>query len=108
MKKILSLIKACMSSDMQLFRVKSKNGKNNSLLPIILAIFFAGYMFMISDNMLDNMQGAEFVFISLIVILTAVLTLTEGIYKSGNLLFNCKDDNLLLSLPISKRTVLFI
>ena len=108
MKKILSLIKACMSSDMQLFRVKSKNGKNNSLLPIILAIFFAGYMFMISDSMLDNMQGAEFVFISLIVILTAVLTLTEGIYKSGNLLFNCKDDNLLLSLPISKRTVLFI
>ena len=108
MKKVLSLIKACMSSDMQLFRVKSKNGKNNSLLPIILAIFFAGYMFMISDSMLDNMQGAEFVFISLIVILTAVLTLTEGIYKSGNLLFNCKDDNLLLSLPISKRTVLFI
>ena len=108
MKKILSLIKACMSSDMQLFRVKSKNGKNNGLLPIILAIFFAGYMFMISDSMLDNMQGAEFVFISLIVILTAFLTLVEGIYKSGNLLFNCKDDSLLLSLPISRRTVLFI
>lgn len=42
------------------------------------------------------------------VIITSALTLIEGIYKSGNLLFNCKDDNLLLSLPIKRGTVLFI
>ena len=42
------------------------------------------------------------------IFLTTILTIIEGIYKSSNLLFNCKDDNLLFSLPINKRTVLFI
>jgi len=44
----------------------------------------------------------------LFVMLTFILTVIEGIYKSSNLLFNCKDDALLLSLPIKKSTVLFI
>jgi ABC-2 type transport system permease protein len=39
--------------------------------------------------------------------MTAVMTIVEGIYKTSSLLFNCKDDQLLLSLPISRRAVLF-
>ena len=50
----------------------------------------------------------EVFLLTLFVVLFSILTIVEGIYKAGNLLFNCKDDNLLLSLPIKKSTVLFI
>ena len=33
------------------------------------------------------------------------MTIIEGVYKAGPLLFNCRDDQLLLSLPIKRRTV---
>jgi ABC-2 type transport system permease protein len=48
------------------------------------------------------------VVLSLFVFMISILTIGEGIYKTGPLLFNCKDDQLLLSLPIKKSTVLFI
>ena len=111
MKKLLSLIKATMSSDMSLFKVRSKKGsKNSPIVPLFIAACFMGYMALISNSMLKSLEGTgmEYVFLSLIVILTCFLTIMEGVYKSGNLLFNCKDDDLLLSLPISKKTVLFI
>ena len=50
----------------------------------------------------------EFVLLTLFIIITTVLTLVEGIYKSSSLLFNCKDDDMLLSLPIKKSTILFV
>ena len=50
----------------------------------------------------------EFVVITLFSLAICILTLIEGIYKSSNLLFNCKDDNLLFSLPIKKTTILLI
>ena len=34
------------------------------------------------------------------------LQIMEGIYKTSSLLFNCKDDNLLFSLPIKRSEVL--
>ena len=52
--------------------------------------------------------GLEFVLLTLFILFTSIMTLIEGIYKSGNLLFNCKDDNLLLALPLKKSTVLFV
>ena len=108
MKKLYSLLKACLSSDMQLFKIKSKNkGK-------LLSIIIAGYlMFMIwgSANELFaklatiNMQ---FILLSVFSFGISIMTLVEGIYKSGPLLFNCKDDQLLFSLPIKKRTIFLI
>ena len=50
----------------------------------------------------------DFVLLAMFVFLTSILTIIEGIYKAGNLIFNCKDDNLLLSLPIKRSTVVFI
>ena len=40
MKKLYSLIRACMTSDMSLFKIKSKN-KKSSVLPIFIAFFEA-------------------------------------------------------------------
>ena len=113
MKKIWSLLKACLTNDMELFVLnnKSKDGKKKSkALPIIIYCFLALCMFAYANMFMDNLKQThlEYVTLSLFVFLSFILTIIEGIYKTGNLLFNCKDDDLLLSLPIKKSTVLFV
>ena len=112
MKKILSLIKACMSDNMSLFRIKSKSKskKTKVILPIFLFIFIFFYIVGFSNMIIEPLIGinSEYVLLTLFVTFTTIITFVEGIYKSGSLLFNSKDDNLLLSLPIKKSTVLFI
>ena len=45
--------------------------------------------------------------LSLYVIITAIIIIMEGIYKSGDLLFSPRDNDLLLSMPIEKSTIVF-
>ena len=112
MKKIFSLVKSSMTDGMNLFKIstKKKNTFTKIILPIILILSLMGAMFSYSEFIMEGLHGVnmEFVLLTLFVIFTSIMTLIEGIYKSGNLLFNCKDDNLLLSLPIRKSTVLFL
>lgn len=112
MKKIYSLLKACMTSDMNIFKIKQKrdNKKNNFLFPICLALLFMFAIGINADTLFEKLAplNLQFVVISLIVFCTAIFTIIEGIYKTGPLLFNCKDDQLLLSLPIKRSTVLFV
>jgi len=112
MKRIFSLLKASMSEGMTLFRVstKKKSTFTKVMLPIILTLVLMGVMYSYADTMMQQLApiNMHFVLLTLFILAISVLTLIEGIYKSGNLLFNCKDDNLLLSLPIKKSTVLFI
>ena len=111
MKKILSLIKASMTSDMSLFNFKTKKKtKSSSLLPVILALYL---MFTIwnSANMLFekmSIMHLGYVALSLLIFTVSIMTFMEGIYKTESLIFNCKDDQLLLSLPIKRRSVLFV
>lgn len=112
MKKIMSLIKAGMSDNMELFRYKKKdnNSRINRFLPVViyLLIFFVmwGYANMFMEPLVELHQ--EYAVLTLFVAATTILTIVEGIYKAGNLLFNCKDDDMLFSLPIRKSTVLFL
>lgn len=112
MKKLVSLIKACMTENMSLFKIKNKSQSTTSkrLLPIVIAALFFFYVWSYANMIMEPLVSVhmEVVLLTLFILLTSILTLIEGIYKSGNLLFNCKDDNLLLSLPIKKSTVLFI
>ena len=112
MKKYISLIRASMTEGMNLFRISAKNQNkyNKVLLPIFLVLIFMGAMYSYAETLIKVLKpiNMEYVVLTIFIFATSILTLIEGIYKSGNLLFNCKDDNLLLSLPISKTTVLFI
>ena len=110
MKKLISLLKACMTDNMSLFKVKNKNGKSKKFLPIFLALLLFFTMWTYANMLMEPLVQAhlEFTLLTMFVLVTTVLTLIEGIYKSSNILFNCKDDNLLLSLPIKKSTVLFV
>lgn len=112
MKKLYSLIKATMSSDMNLFKIRQKqnNKKNSKSLPIVLAMVIMIAMFGYGNMFMEVLSkvNMQTVLLSLSVFLTSLLTIYEGIYKSGPIMFNCKDDSLLLSLPIKRGTVLFI
>ena len=112
MKKLYSLIRACMTSDMNIFKVKQKHatGIKKFVLPLFLSLAF---MFAIWSNahlIFEKLapMHLQYVVLSLFVFLTSIMTIVEGVYKSGSLLFNCKDDQLLLSLPIKRSTVVFV
>ena len=112
MKKLFSLLKACMTDNMSLFKIKSKNQSKRTkiILPIFLFAFIFIYVLSFANMIIEPLVQVkqEYVLLSLFVCFTSIMTLIEGIYKSSGLLFNCKDDDLLLSLPIKKSTVLFI
>ncbi len=111
MKKLYSLLKASMSSGMNLFKIKTKkNSRTGLLLPIFIACYL---MFMIwgsANAMFEKMEGTHFqhVLLALYVVGISFMTFVEGIYKTSSLIFNCKDDDLLLSLPIPRKTIVFI
>ena len=112
MKKLWSLIKACMTDNMSLFKIKKKDKtkKNGKILTAILCIILGVSIYSYADRFMVMlvMQNSEHVLLSLFTFLVTVLIIVEGIYKAGSLIFNCKDDDLLLSLPIKKSTVVFI
>ena len=110
MKRIFSLIRACMTDNMSLFKVKSKSKSSKFILPIFILFCCMFSVWTYANMFMEPLVKihAEYVLLSLFVMITFFLTLIEGIYKSSNLLFNCKDDDLLFSLPISKSTVTFI
>ena len=112
MNKIISLIKASMTEGMNIFKISTK--KNNIfskiILPIIITFLLMSVMYSYSKLIIKPLRPIhmEFALLTLFILLTSIMTIMEGIYKTSSLLFNCKDDNLLLSLPIKKTTVLFI
>ena len=112
MRKLYSLIKTCMTNDMSLFKIKtSGNSKSSKLMPIIFISFCFMFAIWSNANILFEKFAPlhlQFIVLSIFVFGTSLVTLIEGIYKSGPLIFNCKDDQLLLSLPIKRRTVLFV
>lgn len=112
MKKLISLIKACMTSDMNVFKIKQKkNGKkNNILLPVAISLLIMFYIWSNSNMLFEKMAPLhlQVLLVSMFVVGISFFTVIEGVYKTGALLFNCKDDQLLLSLPIKRSTVLFV
>ena len=112
MNQFFSLIKAAMSQDMNLFKVKPKSESKVSkiIFPIFLAIVLmfciGGYAYSIAE--LLTPMGLIDVLLSVFIILTAILTIFEGAYKSQGILFESKDSDLLFSLPITKKRIFLI
>lgn len=112
MKKFISLVKANMSEGMNIFKVNTKKPNNftQKVLPIIIAILVMISIYFYAEKVITKLQpiNKEFILITLFIVITSFVTIIGGIYKAGNLLFKCKDDNLLFSLPIKKKMVLAI
>ena len=111
MKKLKSLLKATMSQDMSLFRIKSKNKSklNKIILPIVLTLIvmsaIGSYAVMFAEALAPN--NLTYIVLTMFIMFTALLTVIEGIYKSQGILFEAKDNDLLFSLPISKSKIFF-
>ena len=112
MTKIISLIKAGMTENMNLFKINNKKQSKISkrVFPVILAVIFFGYILSFASAIIQLLaeHNLQYVVLTLFIGATSILTIIEGIYKSSNLIFNCKDDNLLFSLPIKKSTILSV
>ena len=110
MKKLVSLIKASMTSGMNVFKINSKASSKRKVLPLFIAFWLMFTIWSNANIILEKLDrvGLEYIALSIFVVGISMFTLIEGIYKSGTLIFNCKDDQLLLSLPIKKSTVLFV
>lgn len=111
--KTISLLKAALSQDMNMFKYKAKESSNKItkiIFPIILflmvsmAIGTYAYMF---GKELSNYH-LTYIMISLFIIFVTIITFIEGIYKSQGILFDSKDNELLFSLPIKKHQILFV
>jgi len=111
MKKFFSLLRAVMSQDMQMFRFKAKNnatGIKKAIIPILLAalvLYAVGTMYLPLAMEL-NEANALYILLEFAIAIPSFIALLEGAYKSQTILFDAKDNELLFSLPVSKKMVL--
>ena len=111
--KTLSLLKAVLSQDMNLFKFKAKSNSSKFvklLLPIILFIIVSFSLGTVIFGFMEELVKYNLTNISICMVLAliTIMTFVEGIFKSQSILFDCKDNELLFSLPIKRRTILFI
>lgn len=112
MKKLLSLLKATMSQDMSLFRIKARNESRarKIVLPIVLALlvmFSVGsYVAILAEELAPS--HLTYIVLTIFIMVTSLLTIIEGVYKSQGILFEARDNELLFSLPITQSKIFFI
>ena len=107
MSKLISLLKATMSEGVQLFSYRGKTERSRRMMPIILGSLIGILLLFSSSTLIQTLKkdGAEAAILPLYALITSVIILTEGIYKSGDLLFKPKDSDMLLAMPIKKSTI---
>lgn len=111
--KILSLLKAVLSQDMNMF--KYSTGKNASkikkmIFPIFLFMAVSVSIGIYAYTMVEVLApiGLTYIMLTMCMAIITILTFIEGIYKSQGILFEAKDNDMLFSLPIKKSAILFI
>ncbi len=96
---------------MNLFKYSAKKNSsklNKTLFPIILFIIvcmsIGTYAYIIGEKLAPF--NLTYIMVSMFVMIVTIMTFIEGIYKSQGILFESKDNDLLFSLPIKKKTIL--
>ena len=111
--KTFSLLKAVLSQDMNLFKYKAKVNSSKlkkMLLPVFLFILLGFSIGFYAYGIADLLKplGLTYVMLTLFLAIVVIFTFMEGIYKSQDILFTSKDNDLLFSLPIKKGKILFV
>lgn len=107
MSKFLSLLRATMSDGARIFNYHSNRERSGRAVPSLLAIF-VGIMVLFSATAMTaelKESGNEIAILSIYTIVTVLIIMTEGVYKSGDLLFKPRDNDTLLAMPIKKSTI---
>ena len=112
MKKNISLLRAILTNDMNMFKYRTKSNSSKfkkMLLPIFLFLVVVssilGYSILIGKE-LDKVN-LNYVLLSMFIFMVTFLALIQGIYKSQSILFEGSDNDLLFSMPIKRSTILF-
>lgn len=112
MKQMISLLKAMMSQDMNLFRVSAKKNSsklNKMMFPILMAGIFMSaiglYLYGFAVQLSE--LNLTYIMLTFAMIVLVILTLIEGVYKAQGILFESKDSDFLFSLPIKKWKIVF-
>ena len=108
MSKLVSLLKATMSDGVQLFNYRTKNERSRRTIPLLLAVIVGVAMLFSAVGVTEGIKedgGDPVVILAIYTLVTAVIIVTEGIYKSGDLLFKPRDNDTLLAMPIKKSTI---
>lgn len=110
MSKLFSLIRASMSEGMSVIPYHGKGEKSRKVVPILLGALISIMIFGSAYAMTMELEeeGTGYAILVLYVVATTILTIMEGVYKSGDLLFKCKDNDTLLAMPIKRSTIVFV
>ena len=97
--KIISLLKAVLTEDMNMFKYSSKKNTTKfkkMLLPIFLFLVVVSsilsYSILIGTEL--NKVNLNYVLLTMFVFIVTSLTFIQGIYKSQSILFEAKDNDL--------------
>ena len=82
MKKIISLLRACMTSDMNIFKIRQKkdNNKNNFILPLLLSFAFMFAIWSSANMIFEKLapMHLQVLVISLVVSWVVILLISLG------------------------------
>lgn len=113
MKKTLSLLRAVLSQDMNMFKygAKANSSKLKKIIfPVVLFIIvclsIGAYAYMIADEL--SKVHLTYIMLTMFIFIVSILAFMQGIYKSQGILFEARDNDLLFSLPISRSKILFV
>lgn len=111
--KTLSLLKACFTQDMNMFKYSAKKESSKltkKLFPIMLFILVSlsigTYAYVIAKELYT--YDLTYIMLSMFIFMVTIITFMEGIYKSQGILFEARDNDLLFSLPIKKSQILLV
>ena len=93
-----------------MFSYRAKDEKSKKVLPVVLAGIAFLAIFSYAQTMTWSLKeaGLQHAVLAAFIVFTAVLTLIEGVYKASGLLFNCRDNDLLMALPLKKTEIVGI
>lgn len=108
MSKLSSLLKATMSGGIQVFNYRGKTERSRRIMPIVLTLLIGAAMLFSATVMTGGIiedDGDPTAILSIYTVMTAIIIVTEGVYKAGDLLFKPRDNDSLLAMPIQKSTI---
>lgn len=98
------------------FRSGNSKKKQSKALPVVYAllmVYVAGFLFFFIYNMMDSLcvplfsAGRGWLYFAIAGIIGMMLSVFGSIFATQSMLFNAKDNEFLLSLPISPGKILF-
>ena len=110
--KLFSLLRATLSQDMNLFKYEFKKDSKVSkkVFPILLFLMVSASLGVLIYRVVKPLASLNltFIILSICIIGVTILSFFEGIVKSQGIIFESKDNDLLLSLPIKKSYIIFV